>query len=104
MELGENDLKFWMDRIAEDPQNTLEEEHVITIIYNILCGLNFIHSANLIHRDIKASNILMNDECRITFCDFGLARALPKKSQVESKLMEHKKGKSIHSSNITERH
>jgi serine/threonine protein kinase len=75
----------------------------VIILYNILCGLNFIHSANLIHRDIKASNILMNDECGITFCDFGLARALPKKSQVESKLMEQKKERSIHSFDSTER-
>lgn len=45
----------------------------------------------------------MNDECGITFCDFGLARALPKKSQVESKLMEQKKERSIHSFDSTER-
>jgi len=84
MELEDNDMKFWMDQISQDPENKLEEDYIITMLYNILCGMNFIHSANLMHRDIKASNILMNDECKITFCDFGLARTVPKHSEVES--------------------
>ena len=32
---------------------------------------------NLIHRDIKPSNILINKDCQIKVCDFGLARSLP---------------------------
>jgi len=50
---------------------------VIIILYNILCGMNFIHSANILHRDIKPANILINGECTIKICDFGLARTMP---------------------------
>ena len=43
----------------------------------MLCGLNFIHSANLMHRDINPSNLLQDEEGRIIICDFGLSRPLP---------------------------
>lgn len=73
MELEDRDMKFWLDQCV-DLETKIDEDYVITILYNILCGINFIHSANLIHRDIKSANILMDGECKITFCDFGLAR------------------------------
>jgi len=40
--------------------------------------MNFIHTSNIIHRDIKPSNILINHDCGIKICDFGLARSAPK--------------------------
>ena len=80
MELEEYDLRKMMDRV---PEIDMEEDHVITIIYNCLCALNFIHSSNLIHRDLKPTNILIDDDCCIKICDFGLARALPKMTDEE---------------------
>lgn len=73
MELEDRDMKFWLDQCV-DLETKIDEDYVITILYNLLCGMNYVHSANLIHRDIKSANILMDDECKITFCDFGLAR------------------------------
>jgi serine/threonine protein kinase len=34
------------------------------------------HKAHLVHRDIKPSNILINTECDIKLCDFGLSRGI----------------------------
>ena len=34
------------------------------------------HSGDLLHRDIKPSNILLNGECLVKVCDFGLARSI----------------------------
>ena len=34
------------------------------------------HSAELLHRDMKPSNILLNSECHVKVADFGLARSL----------------------------
>jgi len=52
----------------------LEETQVKSIVYDILCGLKYLHAANIIHRDLKPGNILVNDDCTIQICDFGLAR------------------------------
>jgi serine/threonine protein kinase len=49
------------------------EEHMIIIFYNLLCALQFLHSANIMHRDIKPGNILVTKDCQIKICDFGLS-------------------------------
>jgi serine/threonine protein kinase len=36
--------------------------------------LQYIHSANVIHRDLKPGNILVNADCELKICDLGLAR------------------------------
>ena len=45
-------------------------------MYNLLCGINYLHSAGVIHRDIKPGNILVTQDCTAKICDFGLARQL----------------------------
>ena len=54
----------------------LSELHIKTIIYNLLCGLKYMHSAKVIHRDIKPANILINEDCTVKICDFGLSRSI----------------------------
>ncbi|ESN97496.1 hypothetical protein HELRODRAFT_150486, partial [Helobdella robusta] len=49
----------------------LTEEHVKYFLYQIACGLMFIHSANVIHRDLKPSNLLVNENCTLKIGDFG---------------------------------
>ncbi|ORY83779.1 MAP protein kinase [Protomyces lactucae-debilis] len=52
----------------------LTDAHYQSFIYQILCGLKYIHSANVLHRDLKPGNILVNADCELKICDFGLAR------------------------------
>jgi len=40
----------------------------------LLRGLNYLHSANILHRDLKPGNLLVNANCDLKICDFGLAR------------------------------
>jgi mitogen-activated protein kinase 15 len=56
--------------------NILEEIHKQYIIYQLLKSLKFMHSGQMLHRDIKPSNILLNSECQVKVCDFGLARSV----------------------------
>ena len=48
--------------------------HVKVITFNVMCGLKFMHSAGVMHRDLKADNILVDKKCTAKICDFGMAR------------------------------
>ena len=63
--------------VADCENVSMDEEHVKIIIYNLLCSLNFIHSAQIMHRDLKSANVLINSDCNVKICDFGLARTIP---------------------------
>lgn len=51
----------------------LLEKDVIKYTYDILLGLNYIHSAGVWHRDLKPANVLIFDNELVKICDFGLA-------------------------------
>merc|ERR1719379_1320120 len=50
--------------------------HINTLLYNLLVGLKYLHSAGIYHRDLKPANCLVNQDCSVKICDFGLARAV----------------------------
>ena len=52
----------------------LTEQHVQFISYQILCGLKYLHSGGVLHRDLKPQNILINHTLEACICDLGLAR------------------------------
>ena len=52
----------------------LTDAHFQSFLYQTLCGLKYIHSADVLHRDLKPGNLLVNADCELKICDFGLAR------------------------------
>ncbi|CAG5082709.1 Oidioi.mRNA.OKI2018_I69.PAR.g10188.t1.cds [Oikopleura dioica] len=53
----------------------LTAEHAKIFTYQILRGLKYLHAADILHRDLKPGNLLVNGNCLLKICDFGLARA-----------------------------
>lgn len=50
------------------------ESNIAHIMKQILEGLTYCHKNQFLHRDIKCSNILVNNEGQVKLADFGLAR------------------------------
>uniref|UniRef100_A0A674MQ15 Mitogen-activated protein kinase 15 n=1 Tax=Takifugu rubripes TaxID=31033 RepID=A0A674MQ15_TAKRU len=54
----------------------LKDIHKRYVMYQLLKALKYLHSGNVIHRDQKPSNVLLDTDCVVKLCDFGLARSL----------------------------
>lgn len=53
---------------------TFSHEHIRSFMRQLMEGLDYCHKNNFLHRDIKCSNILLNNRGQIKLADFGLAR------------------------------
>ncbi|CAF2038413.1 BnaA09g09520D [Brassica napus] len=53
---------------------SLSDDHCKYFLFQLLRGLKYLHSANILHRDLKPGNLLVNANCDLKICDFGLAR------------------------------
>ena len=56
----------------------ISEMKIRNIIYQIVCGVKYLHSCNIMHRDLKPENILMilNNNL-VKIADFGTAKEIP---------------------------
>jgi len=72
----------YMDHDLAGIMRSLDESHwfseceIKCLMKQLLTGLQFLHRHNIIHRDIKSSNLLMNNKGELKIGDFGLARSL----------------------------
>jgi len=57
-----------------DRRGTLPEPDLLRLLLPILGGLELVHTAGFIHRDIKPDNILISNDGRPVLLDFGSAR------------------------------
>ncbi|ORX38797.1 kinase-like protein [Piromyces finnis] len=71
--LGEELMEADLHQIIRSEQ-PLTDAHYQYFIYQVCRGLKYIHSANVLHRDLKPGNLLVNADCELKICDFGLAR------------------------------
>ncbi|XP_042363159.1 mitogen-activated protein kinase 15 [Plectropomus leopardus] len=54
----------------------LKDIHKRYVMYQLFKAIKYLHSGNVIHRDQKPSNVLLDTDCVVKLCDFGLARSL----------------------------
>ncbi len=50
----------------------------VSVVRGVLSGLSHLHSSNLLHRDLKAENILIDDDDKAIIGDFGSVKKIPK--------------------------
>ncbi|OHT13588.1 hypothetical protein TRFO_03353 [Tritrichomonas foetus] len=56
-------------------EQVLSEDQISIVLHDLLKGLQIIHKRNrIVHRDIKAANILITTDCEIKIADFGVSR------------------------------
>jgi serine/threonine protein kinase len=60
--------------ILSQNQFTFTDAHLKSLCEQMLAGLAYLHHKGIIHRDIKGSNILINNRGELKLGDFGLAR------------------------------
>ncbi|KAI3386669.1 hypothetical protein SNEBB_007767 [Seison nebaliae] len=57
-------------------KNVLHDMHKRYIMYQLFKSTYYLHSGDVIHRDQKPCNILLNKQCVLKLADFGLARSV----------------------------
>lgn len=64
-----------MKKYFDSLNGEIDLDVVKSFMYQLLRGLAFCHSHNVLHRDLKPQNLLINKNGELKLADFGLARA-----------------------------
>lgn len=66
--MSQGTLRMYLHK--KDPYS-LSTETILRLALDISRGMQYLHSQGVIHRDLKSSNLLLNDEMRVKVADFG---------------------------------
>ncbi|PGH12404.1 CMGC/CDK/CRK7 protein kinase [Polytolypa hystricis UAMH7299] len=69
--------------LINHPTFALTPSHKKHLAMQMFEGLNYLHHRGVLHRDIKAANILISNQGQLKFADFGLARFFSKSQQLD---------------------
>lgn len=78
-----NDLYLMCPPMAMDLQGALRQnllprlQQKRSVLYQVACGLGYMHACGVLHRDLKPANLLLDHDGHVRLCDFGLCRTTP---------------------------
>jgi len=81
----EGDLKMKI----EDEYASFTEEWIRTLFAQLLQAVQYLHSKNVIHRDLKSQNVFLAHDGRVRLGDFGLCRHTARTAAQKSASMTH---------------
>jgi mitogen-activated protein kinase 1/3 len=67
-------MDYTLQRLIHSQQVPLTEQMIQFVLYQLLSAINYMHSADIIHRDMKPENILINKKLELKIADMNLAR------------------------------
>lgn len=70
-----------LNGVLSHPSITFTPAHLKSLSQQLLEGLSYLHRKSVLHRDLKGSNILLNNAGLLKLADFGLARFYQKRRQ-----------------------
>ena len=70
----------------------LSKDLVCSLIGDIAVGMKYVYTHNVEHRDLKASNILLNEHLRVKICDFGISKGHDLATHTKQQTIANKTG------------
>lgn len=68
-------MEYDLTGVLETKEINLSQDHVKSWSKQLLQGTHYMHKQKVIHRDLKASNLLINKKGELKIADWGLARS-----------------------------
>jgi hypothetical protein len=64
----------------------LDEKMARRIMIQIAEGINYLHNLGIVHRDLKAENVMLNDKLEVKIIDFGMSKPIGKENKFHQKM------------------
>ena len=68
--------KFYNRNILVIPDFIVPENIILFWAHQLVSAIGYLHKNNIVHRDIKMANILLDIDGNLKLCDFGLCKLL----------------------------
>ncbi len=62
--------------VLEESPNGLSPKLIRSFIFQMCKAVSYLHKNNMIHRDVKPENLLIDEKMNLKLCDFGFARKI----------------------------
>lgn len=66
-------LQYCNNGSASSMIGRIDEDTLLHFLHDVSAGLAYLHERNIVHRDIKPDNILLDDQCNFLVTDFGIS-------------------------------